>query len=172
MSELPIRSCSALYLNGLRALNDAVGGVRVTILEELDYKDPAMQKGAEVTLDGRMAERYIRARERTPQGNLNRMERQKQYVKALMKKAMEQIKKNPESILDIYNSIKSEVVTDLTTGEMLYLATAAANMTIAPEIRTVPGEVRMSADNYVQYDIDEAGLLELLLSVYYIECEE
>ena len=131
-----------------------------------------MQKGAEVTLDGKMAERYIRARERTPQGNLNRMERQKQYVKALMKKAMEQIKKNPESILDIYNSIKNEVVTDLTTGEMLYLATAAANMTIAPEIRTVPGEVRMSADNYVQYDIDEAGLLELLLSVYYIECEE
>ena len=54
-----------------------------------------------------MAERYIRARERTPQGNLNRMERQKQYVKALMKKAMEQIKKNPESILDIYNSIKN-----------------------------------------------------------------
>lgn len=172
MSELPIRSCSALYLYGLRALNDAVGGVRVTILEDLDYKDPAMQKGVEVTLDGRMAERYIRARERTPQGNLNRMERQKQYVKALMKKAMEQIKKNPESILDIYNSIKNEVVTDLTTGEMLYLATAAANMTIAPEIRTVPGEVRMSADNYVQYDIDEAGLLELLLSVYYIECEE
>lgn len=171
MSELPIRSCSALYLYGLRALNDAVGGVRVTILEDLDYKDPAMQKGAEVTLDGRMAERYIRARERTPQGNLNRMERQKQYVKALMKRRWSRSRKSGEHSGHLQQH-QNEVVTDLTTGEMLYLATAAANMTIAPEIRTVPGEVRMSADNYVQYDIDEAGLLELLLSVYYIECEE
>lgn len=62
LSDLPIQSCSALYLDGLRRLTDAVGGVTVTVLEDLSYGYASMQPGAEVTLDGAMAERYIRAR--------------------------------------------------------------------------------------------------------------
>lgn len=171
MSGLPITSCSALYLHGLQNLNDAVGGVTVTILEDLNYGYRDMQKGAEVRLNGSMAEQYIRRREHTDQGNLKRMERQKQYMKALLKKIMETVKKDPESVLEIYNSIKDEVVTDLTTGEILYLATAAAGMTISSEIQSVPGQIELSEDNFAQYYIDESGLLNLLLSIYYIECE-
>lgn len=171
MSGLPITSCSALYLRGLQDLNDAVGGVTVTILEDIDYGYRDMQKGAEVTLNGSMAEQYIRRREHTDQGNLKRMERQKQYIKALLKKVMQTVQQNPERVLEIYNSIKDEVVTDLTTGEILYLATAAAGMTISPEIQSVPGWIELSEDNFAQYYIDESGLLDLLLSIYYIECE-
>lgn len=171
MSDLPITSCSALYLDGLQALNNAVGGVTVTILEDIDYGYASMQQGAEVTLDGPMAEQYIRRREHTEQGNLKRMERQKQYVTALLKKTLETARQNPERILDIYNSIKDEVVTDLTAGEIVYLAAAAAGMTVSTEIRSVPGQVRLSEDNFAQYYIDEEGLLDLLLDVYYIPCE-
>ena len=35
LSDLPIQSCSALYLDGLRRLTDAVGGVTVTVLVDL-----------------------------------------------------------------------------------------------------------------------------------------
>lgn len=92
LSDLPIQSCSALYLDGLRRLTDAVGGVTVTVLEDLSYGYASMQPGAEVTLDGAMAERYIRARERTEEGNLKRMERQKQFFTALMKKVLASVK--------------------------------------------------------------------------------
>ena len=51
LSDLPIQSCSALYLDGLRRLTDAVGGVTVTVLEDLSYGYASMQPGAEVTLD-------------------------------------------------------------------------------------------------------------------------
>lgn len=93
MCDLPIASCSALYLDGLQELNDAVGGVTVTILEDIDYGYASMQQGAEVTLDGPMAEQYIRRREHTEVGNPKRMERQKQYIIALLKKRWRQFGK-------------------------------------------------------------------------------
>ena len=43
LSDLPIQSCSALYLDGLRRLTDAVGGVTVTVLEDLSYGYASMQ---------------------------------------------------------------------------------------------------------------------------------
>ena len=43
-------------LDGLRRLTDAVGGVTVTVLEDLSYGYASMQPGAEVTLNGAMAE--------------------------------------------------------------------------------------------------------------------
>ena len=52
---------------------------------------------------------------------------------------METVRQNPERILDIYNSIKGDVVTDLTAGEIVYLATAAARMTVDSEIRQPSG---------------------------------
>lgn len=167
LSDLPIQSCSALYLDGLRRLTDAVGGVTVTVLEDLSYGYASMQVGAEVTLDGAMAERYIR----TEEGNLKRMERQKQFFTALMKKVLASVKERPASILDLYGKISSDVVTDLETGDILYLATEASGMRIDTNIRNVPGTVTSDENGFVQYDLDEAGLLELLLDVYY-EAEE
>ena len=171
LSDLPIQSCSALYLDGLRRLTDAVGGVTVTVLEDLSYGYASMQLGAEVTLDGAMAERYIRARERTEEGNLKRMERQKQFFTALMKKVLASVKERPASILDLYGKISSDIVTDLETGDILYLATEASGMQINTNIRSVPGTVTSDENGFVQYDLDETGLLELLLDVYY-EVEE
>lgn len=171
LSDLPIQSCSALYLDGLRRLTDAVGGVTVTVLEDLSYGYASMQSGAEVTLDGAMAERYIRAREHTEEGNLKRMERQKQFFTALMKKVLASVRERPASILDLYGKISSDVVTDLETGDILYLATEASGMRIDTNIRNVPGTVTSDENGFVQYDLDEAGLLELLLDVYY-EAEE
>ena len=171
LSDLPIQSCSALYLDGLRRLTDAVGGVTVTVLEDLSYGYASMQPGAEVTLDGAMAERYIRARERAEEGNLKRMERQKQFFTALMKKVLASVKERPASILDLYGKISSDVVTDLETGDILYLATEASGMRIDTNIRNVPGTVTSDENGFVQYDLDETGLLELLLDVYY-EAEE
>ncbi len=143
----------------------------VTVLEDLSYGYASMQLGAEVTLDGAMAERYIRARERTEEGNLKRMERQKQFFTALMKKVLASVKERPASILDLYGKISSDVVTDLETGDILYLATEASGMRIDTNIRNVPGTVTSDENGFVQYDLDEAGLLELLMDVYY-EVEE
>ena len=167
--DLPIYSCSALYLKGLGPLNDAVGGVTVTVLEDLRYGYSSMQLGEEVTLNADMAERYIRTREHTAEGNLKRMERQKQYFKALLSQVMSIVRQDYTKVLEVYDAVKDDVITDLSVGDILYLASKAVNMDISGDIQNVPGEVILSEDNYVEYIVDKNALTDIIMSIYYEE---
>ena len=167
--DLPIYSCSALYIKGLGPLNDAVGGVTVTVLEDLRYGYSSMRLGEEVTLNADMAERYIRTREYTAEGNLKRMERQKQYFKALLSQVLTIMRQDYTKVLDVYDAVKDDVITDLSVGDILYLASKAVNMDISGDIQSVPGEVTLSSDNYVEYIIDKNALTDIIMSIYYEE---
>ncbi len=164
---LPIYSCSALYLEGLSELNEALGGVTLTPIETVDVGDIHLEQGEEVTLNAKEAEAYIRSREHTEQGNLIRMERQKHYLKELVTQALKKCKKNIRTVIEVYNAVSDNVVTDLKLSDILYLATKATKMDFNSEIRSVPGTVTLSEDNFAEFRIDEEGCFELLLDIYY-----
>ena len=63
----------------------------------------------------------------------------------------------------------NNVVTDLKLSDVLYLATKATKMDVTGEVRSVPGSVTLSEDNYAEFYIDEEGCFELFLSIYYEE---
>ncbi len=165
--DLPIYSCSAMYLEGLSELNEAVGGVTLTPIETVDRDDVHLESGEEVTLNAKEAEAYIRYRAHTEQGNLIRMERQKHYIKALVSQVMKACRKNIRTIIQVYNAVSDNVVTDLKLSDILYLATKATKMKVVDEIKSVPGSVTLSEDNFAEFYVDEEGCFELLLSIYY-----
>ena len=167
--NLPIYSCSALYMEGFNQLNDIIGGVTLTPIETVDWGDVHLEEGEEVTLNSDEAEAYIRYREHTEQGNLIRMERQKHYVKTLVTQVLKACKKNIHTVIQVYNAISDNVVTDLKLSDILYLATKATKMKVTSEIKSVPGSVTLSEDNYAEFYIDQEGCFELLLSIYYEE---
>lgn len=72
-------------------------------------------------------------------------------------------------MLDVYDAVKDDVITDLSVGDILYLASKAANMDISGEIQNIPGEVTLSSDNYVEYIIDKNALTDIIMSIYYEE---
>ena len=166
---LPIYSCSALYMEGFHQLNDIIGGVTLTPIETVDFKGIHVEEGEEVTLNADEAEAYIRYRAHTEQGNLIRMERQKHYIKALVTQVLKACKKNIRIAIQVYNAVSDNVVTDLKLSDVLYLATKATKMKVTSEIKTVPGTVKLSEDNYAEFYIDQEGCFELLLSIYYEE---
>ena len=43
------------------------------------------------------------------------------------------------------------------------------NMDISGDIQSVPGEVTLSSDNYVEYIIDKNALTDIIMSIYYEE---
>lgn len=167
--NLPIYSCSAMYLDGLGELNDAVGGVTLTPIETIDSKSAHLVKGERVTLNAKQAERYIRYREQTETGNLLRMERQKHYFKALMTQVLQASRENPATVLSVYNAIRGDVVSDLDLSDVIYLAARARKMEVNGDVMSVPGSVTLSEDNYAEFHIDEEGCFELLLRIYYEE---
>ena len=88
LGSIPIDGYVTLAMGALPVLNDTVGGVTITIPEDLTYTDPAFTKGAEVKLTGAQAERFIRVRMGLENdSNQQRMRRQQIYLAALKKTA-------------------------------------------------------------------------------------
>mgnify|MGYP001718301415 FL=1 len=78
---MPINGYVALNMNAVGMINDAVGGVTVTVPEDMTQVDPSFAEGAMVTLTGDQALKFTRYRDTEKDfSNNSRMERQKQYL--------------------------------------------------------------------------------------------
>lgn len=86
----------AMDISGIGRLNDLLGGVTVTLEDNLTAIDPQMQKGSTLTLTGEQAEIFCRARRglETPT-NAARMGRQRQYMIAAAEQLKTMLKEDP-----------------------------------------------------------------------------
>lgn len=173
---LPIHGYAAYYMSGIPELNHAVGGVTVNILDDYPFTNIAecanMYPGHDVTLTDKQALYYIRCRLSEPaNANQLRMQRQKQYMLALISKAKQLVAENPTSLLFLYNAVSDYVITDLDLGRISYLATKAASMDFSGDIRSLEGELSIGKHDYVEFTLDQDSLFELMLEVFYTEVE-
>ena len=53
--------------------------------------------------------------------------------------------------------------------DFVQMTAKAVNMDISGDIQSVPGEVTLSSDNYVEYIIDKNALTDIIMSIYYEE---
>jgi len=162
---LPVSAYGSIYMDGIAALVDEVGGVTVTALETFDQ----FTEGQTVTLTRDNTEAYIRYRDHsTAEGNNQRMERQKQVLLGMAKGLLSKVRQSPTSILNVYKAVQRNVTTDLNTASMVYLARIAAGMELNNDVIKVQGETVLGADGeHAEFNVDETALYELILSVFY-----
>ena len=169
---LEIDGYGAFFLGGVGKLNDALGGVTVTVPEGLP-DIPAfygLTPGAAATLSGDQARAFIQWRREDATGNDGRMQRQKQFLLSAISQLRGRVKSDPASVLSLYNAVSDYVLTDLDLSRIVYLATEAAAMSFDGEVRRVPtGEGTVSAEDHLELPVDEEGLTDLILSVFYEE---
>ena len=161
--DLPIAGYVSLDIAGIHAINDAVGGVTITVPEDYTYIDSAFQKGAEITLTGDLAELYVRYRDINQEGSNNeRMRRQTQYIPALIST----IRKNTSGIASYYNLYKDVLapymVTDLGETQIDRLS----SYELEEETEYVPGEVVPGEINE-EFHVNEEQLRDLLINMFY-----
>ena len=73
-------------------------------------------------------------------------------------------------LLSLYTTVNDYILTDLDLSRIVYLATEAAAMQFSGDILRVPtGEGTVSAQNHLELPVDEEGLNDLILSVFYEE---
>lgn len=169
---LPIHGYAAYYMSGIAALNDAVGGVTVKVIDDFPFVNvPGYQHmvgGREVTLNGEQAKFYIRARlEEQADANALRMVRQKQYLMALLNRGMTLVREEPTKLLNVYNAVMPYVLTNLSFSRIAYLASEAVELQWDGEIHSVTGELQLNEDNEAELIPDQAALLDLMLGVFY-----
>ena len=156
-----VDSYLSLTLDGLVAATDAVGGITVTVPEDYTAIDPSFEKGATITLNGELAEKYVRKRDiEVLDSNNQRMERQSQFMEALIEK-MQGIDDKTE-YLSLYQNLDEYMTTNLTAEELEELA----DYKISEDIVKVPGEI-ISKDGHAQYLVDNKELKKIVLNLFY-----
>lgn len=173
MYGIPINGYAAIEYNGVAAMNDAMGGIEVQVLEDMTAVDPELYQGANVTLQGYQAVSYIRKREISFEGNLKRMARQRQYLTAFLKKTMKGLASNLSLVVTLYETASEYMVTNLGIPEVTYLATLLLQHGFTePEMITTPGEVKVSEDGiFAEFHPDMDALYEIVLKVFYTKVQ-
>lgn len=172
---MPIQSYAAIDLDAIRPLNDAVGGVEVTIHEE-DILPARFKPGTTVLLQGDDVEAYVRSR-RTEQPdepidtNNNRMARQRQYMMNFIQKALQMTKEDLTTPVKLFNIAMEDdhMVTNLNMQKVAYLTTVFSKVNFTEEsFQTVPGEV-MAGEEYAEYHVDDEALYQMILDTFYVK---
>lgn len=155
----------ALTIDGISVAADAVGGIPITVPKDYTYLDPAFQEGAEITLNGRLTETYVRGRNTEElDSNVERMERQSQVMQALLSQL--KTEEVQESYASIYQKMQLYLVTNMSFERLESLA----EYEISDEILTLPGEIK-EEDGKAAFYPEEIKTREFILKLVYKEIE-
>ena len=161
----------AMGLDGISTLNDLAGGVTVTLEDDFSAIDPAMTKGATLTLQGEQAETYVRSRRSIGVGtNEARMARQEQYIGQLSRQLDAQLQEDRNFILTAYDALEPYLCTNIPRGQMANEAWAAKDYqrldTIQPK-----GTHQVGEDGFMEFYPEAASLQQAVLQLFYEKVE-
>ena len=112
-----------MSIENAAALNHAVGGVEVTIEDDLDSADPAMVRGATVLLNDEQVEIFLRARQSVGGGtNAERMARQRQYMASFFSRVKQKTAEDAAFGLALWNALKDAAVSDMNGNDFSRIA--------------------------------------------------
>lgn len=167
--NLPIEGYISVTMGAMPIVNDAVGGVEVTVAEDIANISAGvnLKAGERVTLQGMEAYYYLRTRDIDEfDSATNRLRRQEQYIVGLMSKLKEAAQSGTSKVLDIYESIEGHIVSNVDMIAFIYeLEKYEYN---EEKLYTVPGETVMG-EKFEEYHVDEEALYDLIIQVFYEE---
>lgn len=163
-----IDSYAALYMDALPLLNDAVGGVTVTIEDDFSQEDPTLVLGQTVTLTGQQAYHYLRGRMQVGDGlNEGRMRRQQTYVSAYLTAAREKLQSDKSFVATLYQQLQPYLVANLSGKDINNLAQLMTSYRNDGFV-SLAGKSQI-VDNHQQFLVDEESLYATLKELFYNE---
>ena len=177
--ELPIHGACAINFKAIEIVTEKIGGVEVTIKEDLSILGPEFVEGNQVVIKGDNTVDYLIYRDTSVIGSpTTRLTREKEFLEALIHKAIACVKKNPAIISDVYKAILPYMNTDITLDKAVYLAMNSLDYKINSdsfyqlqgEDREVIGIGEFGEERtFNDFYLDEENLLETVVKVFYEE---
>ena len=165
LEDQPIDGYFSLNMGGIGILVDLIGGVTLTVTSDFSAIDPSLVEGETITLNGDQAFDYVRARKDVDdQTNLNRMSRQRQFLKAFEEKVRNM---EPEFAVTAYDALSDYIITDIKSGTAVDIAERLQNYEELP-LLTIDGESTVE-DGYWAYYLDKDSLQQTILELFYQE---
>ena len=166
MYDLPIDSYISMTMDGIKELNDLLGGVTLTVLDDFTGVDDTLIEGETVTLMGEHALNYVRSRQNLEDStNEHRMVRQRQYMEALYAQGKEMAEKNDGFVLDVVTALDDYVVSNCSISQIDDLFDKIMEYEFigidVVEGKTVKGE------QYMEFYYDSDALKKLVVDTFY-----
>ena len=172
---IPIHGYAALGLDTIADLNDAIGGVTLTIADDVTWFTSELIPGETMTLTGDQALGYVQSRDTNAEelgSNNLRMSRQKQYMMAFVNQAKQKMKQDLTVPVTLYQTAEKQMVTSVSIDEVAYLSTAALDCSFTEaNMYSIEGTYQRP-DQYEEYIVDDDALYELILQVFYRKVEQ
>lgn len=168
--DLPIHGYAAINMGAVSKLNDAVGGVTITVPEDMTKVKKAWNEGAEITLLGKDAYTYVRWRDMNVfESSRSRLARQKQYLGAFVRQAKAAVKEDITLPITLYSELSKYMVTDISMEEIAYLASQLLSYDFRSDaVYTLEGTTRMG-EKHEEFYPDTDALKDLMIQVFYRE---
>lgn len=160
-------------LECIQILNDLIGGVDVTMDQDYTMLDEAFVEGETVHLTGEQTMHFVRNRDtEIPASAYTRLNRQKLYLEAFATQAKLAIKENIGLPAAILEEVKNYMVTDMSTAQILYLATEVVNYDFSGDSMYVLEGSIVNNNGYEWYYLDQDALNELKIRLFYVKKEK
>ncbi|MBR5272369.1 MAG: LCP family protein [Clostridia bacterium] len=171
MMGIKIDHYIAVTMDSVAIFNDLVGGVEVTVLDDFTGVDDTLIKGEKVTLMGEHALNYVRTRKGLSDStNETRMERQRQYLKALHKKTVELAHTDDEFIVDATLKMGDYLVSDYSVTRLQEVFERISSYSFA-ELRYFEGENKIGTDAFGQQAVEfyptEESIQKIVVDLFY-----
>ena len=122
--RIDIEGYCLIDLDAFSEIVDSIGGVEIDLPFDMEYDDPTQGlairlKAGRQTLDGDTAEQFVRYRSGYVRGDLGRIDAQKLFVSAFVKKVSEDM--TAASAMKLVMSMLGDVDTNISIGRMTEL---------------------------------------------------
>ncbi|MBR2526900.1 MAG: LCP family protein [Blautia sp.] len=168
LTGVPVNHYMSLKMENIPVVNDAVGGVTVKIVDDLTASDPSLVRGTTVTLSGKQAEAYLRARMTVGSGtNVERMERQKVYMEAFLEQVQVGLASQGYEYLEkMLNTIYDVTLTDMSSDTLLDHLWKRKDY-IWEDMVQIKGEHKIGEEGFMEFYPDENDLKETVCRIFY-----
>lgn len=156
----------SITMDAVPVLNDMAGGVTVEVMDDFSGIDPALVQGETVTLRGQQALTYVRTRrELEDSSNLRRMERQRQYMAALLEQLQGLSVEDPKFLSDAALTLSEYLVSDCTVNQLSDLGTYVQSCQFTG-IQALEGEA-VEGEEYMEFYVDEDAMRHIVMELFY-----
>ena len=172
--QIPIHGYVAMDIGAIAALNDAVGGVEVTVTEDVAVYMPQWNVGSKVILQGEEALYFVRHRaaESKELGtNVRRIERQKEFMAGFLQKAREKAKGDISFLLSLYGKIQKHLITSISLDEMMYLTQLVFQCDFSLDSMIGMSGEQVMGEKNEEFHVDNKALKQMVIDVFYEKVE-
>lgn len=166
MHQLPIHGYVSVTMEGILPICEALDGVDVLALHDFDYNGKSVLDGDIIHLEGREIIDFLGEGDDELTAD-EKMDRKEMILNAIIAKVYAKVKTEPISFMAILNAGGDYVDTNMSTNQLMYLATEAAGFDLDNKSSHVIKGTSIVSNGRQEFHTDDEKLKDMIYETFY-----